>query len=148
MVLLLGLTTKRDYRKSLKGAQAELTRLLEQRAKLDKRIAALRQAIGGLAHLSDDWDAVTHLLQTVKRKTFSDARGECGLKEACREVLLAQHEPVTPAEVLEGIERLGRTGDRDNLLASVHTTLRRMAQHGEVEEGTKHGKKAYQLSGS
>lgn len=131
---------KEDYKQALKRAEERLTKLLEQRAALDKRIAKLRQEIGSLAHLSGEPkpDPTYRLVADVKR--------EMGLKGVCRQVLLASDEPLTPAEVILGIDRLGRQyEDYNSLLASVHTTLRRMAESGEAEESSKEGKKAYRL---
>ena len=131
---------KTVYKQHLKEAGQELAKLLEQRDALDKRIAKLRQDMGSLAHLSGEPRTIPVF------KIIADTRKQFGLKRACLEVLRASDEPLTPVEVAVGIERLGLNyDDQANLLASVHTTLRRMAQNGEVEEIPKAGKKAYKL---
>jgi hypothetical protein len=131
---------KEDYKKELKRAEQQLLKLLGQRDALDRRIAKLRLEIGSLAHLSG------FPKPDPTYKLIADVKKEMGLKGACRQVLLASDESLTPAEVVLGIDRLGlQYGDYNNLLASVHTTLRRMAESGEAEESSKEGKKAYKL---
>src|SRR5215831_20611804 len=112
---------KEVYKQHLREAQQELVKLLEERTALDQRIAQLRQDIGSLAHLSGAGET-----GLVMRLAWS-AKEKVGLKAACREALRASDEPLTPAEVVERMERLGiHHDDAGNLLASVHTTLRRM----------------------
>ena len=131
---------KNVYKENLNIARQELVKLLEQREALDKRIAKLRQEIGSLAYLAGVGRPKAVL------KLPGGAKKQSGLKPACREVLRASDVPLTPDEVMEGIGRLGfHQGNYTNLLASVHTTLRRMTENGEVEESSKGGKKAYRL---
>jgi len=133
---------KRVYKRDLKEAREELDGLLEKRAALDKKIAKLLLEIGSLARLTGGWDSIAQLISNTKKATVQ----ELGLKASCREVLLAADDPLTPSEVVQRIEELGLRRTDASLLASIHTTLRRMAQQGQAEEmGTKAGRKAYKL---
>jgi hypothetical protein len=131
---------KGAYKQELKKAEQELAKLLEQREALDRRIAKLRQDLGSLAHLAGERGP------SPISKLIADTKKQIGLKSSCLEVLRAYDEPLTPVEVAVGIERLGLNySDSANLIASVHTTLRRMSEAGEAEESSKEGKKAYKL---
>lgn len=59
-----------------------------------------------------------------------------GLTDAVREVLKAGDRAMTPAEVRDGLIRLGiNPDDYTNLLASVHNVLKRLAKANEVDAG-------------
>jgi hypothetical protein len=131
---------KSDYKQNLDEAKQDLDKLVKRREALDRRIAKLRQDIVSLAQLSGDSGVA------LASKLIADTKKEFGLKSAVLEALRASDKPLTPAEVVAGIQRLGLSYDsKANLLASVHTTLRRMAQNGEVEETQKDNKKAFRL---
>lgn len=123
------------YKKELKEAQGLLSELLKERSLLDERIARLRQDIGSLAQLAGQQQGTTLMEYMLGM----------GLSEACLEVLRASSEPLTAADVRDKLELIGfDTSQYSNILASIHTTLRRMTDDdGEAEETEKDGKKAY-----
>ena len=84
-------------------------------AKQKKKIAALSQ----LVHADDEGSAPTDLVQ--------------GITDACRTVFRATEKPLLPIEVKNGVEALGLP-PQQNLLASVHTVIRRLLAAREVEE--------------
>src|SRR5436853_530064 len=123
--------TKDDYSRELKAKQERLAGKLAERERLDREIAELRQDIGSLAQLAG------------RTKTPPGILASMGLTDSCREVLLAVNEPLTVAEVRDGLERIGfDTVPYSNVLASIQTTLKRM---DDVEESEKDGKKAYKI---
>lgn len=138
---------KADYKKGLVEKRQTLKKLEQQRADLDRKIARVRLDIGSLAQLSGQWENVSSLISNTKKQVLKDSKKRPALKVSVREVLRAADEPLTPQEVLEGIERLGRKGDHANNLASVYTTLKRMVEMSEATESSKDGKKAYMLRG-
>jgi len=135
------MATKTNYNESLKAAQIELAALLEQREKLDRKIAQQRHDIASLAQLArKPADQIHELLAYAKE--------EMGLMASIRHVLKASaNEDLTASEVMDGMIRLGLYMGYKNLLPSIHTTLRRMAEgvNSEVVETTKDNKKAYRL---
>ena len=94
-----------EYRRALDAATREYERALADRAALEDRIAQLRQTIGTLTKLCGFTPTVSF-----------------GLADACRMVLR---------------DRLASVGvDLDryaNPLAAIHTTLKRLAEAGEVD---------------
>ena len=153
------------YGKALDRAQKELGELLAQEVELTTRIARLKQTIAGLSQLCGEaapaalpdfsMAAILRELKTPQGKltallglaAFLSAGNKLGLGDACIEVLKAADGPLTPEEVKEGLIVIGYdTASSANILASIHTTLRRMVESKEVQESTKDGKKAYELT--
>jgi ATP-dependent 26S proteasome regulatory subunit len=110
------------YRTDLVEAINELQRLeaasfeMEtQIAKQKKKVAALHE----LAEMDDEGPAPIGLVQ--------------GITDACRTVFRAAEKPLYPVEVKSRVEALGLP-PQQNLLASVHTVIRRLLAANEVEE--------------
>ncbi len=118
-----------DYRRALDEATRECERLLAQRAAVDERLAQLTQTIAGLMRLC-------HLTPTVP----------LGLTDACRLVLKASAQPLVAVEVRAQLEAIGFDLTRyANVLAVIHTVLRRLNEAGEVRFIPQpYGKPAYQ----
>jgi hypothetical protein len=137
----MALVMKREsYKQDLEEAQKMLSKKLQERAELDMEIAQLRQDIGSLAQLC----GVPHL--DIKKLFEEGLERQMGLTDACIEVLKATDEPLTPAEVKEGLIRIGfDVSAHSNILASIHTTLRRLADDGITKESDKDGKRAYKI---
>ena len=133
-----------DYKQELAAAQDKLMELIQRRHEIDVEIANVRRIIGGFSAIVGEVPVqpdITNLLTGAKR--------ELGLTASCREVFLAyRDQQLTPTEVMEAMMEMGlHTKSYPNILASIHTTLRRMAD-GEgaiLNESVKNGKKAYQL---
>jgi hypothetical protein len=101
----------------LDSAVREYERAIAERGRLDDRIAQLRQTIGTLSKLCG-------LVPTVP----------LGLADACRMVLRNADEPLTPTAVRDRLTAAGLELDRyANPLAAIHTTLKRLAETGDVE---------------
>jgi len=118
-----------DYRRALEAAVREYEALGEQRQQIDRRLAELAQTLSTLSRLCG-------IVPTVS----------VGLTDACRLVLRGAGLPMTPTEVRERLKAFGFDLARyTNDLAAVHTTLKRLADAGELHfiarPGT--GEKAY-----
>jgi hypothetical protein len=124
---------KQLYKRDLVEARNKLADMLKQRDLLDIEIARLRSDIAALSQLAGE--SVSCLLKDM------------GLTEACREVLRAVTQDLTPVEARSYLKKMGYdTESYTNLTASIHTTFRRMALSGEAEENiSTDGRKAYRL---
>jgi len=125
------------YKRDREVLRNRLVELTEQREALDKEIAYTRKAIGSLSEIIGDDSAEGGLLAVV-----------LGLTESCREVLRASSEALTAGEVMDAMIKMGLSNaHHPNLLASIHTTLRRMSKGERCEalESLKGEKKAYRL---
>jgi hypothetical protein len=131
---------REKYKTELEVAEERLSHLLARRQRMDSQIARLRLDISALAQLCG---------QPVMTMDRLGMGKNLGLSDACREVLRA-NEPnlLTPAEVVEGLGIIGFPIDgQTNILASVATTLRRMARSGELKlERTAEGNRGFRFT--
>jgi len=105
-----------EYRRALAAAIEESQRLTAQRQRIDGRLSELAESIGTLSRLSG-----------------LTATAPWGLTDACRTVLRNAGGPMTAAEVRDRLAVIGFDLSRyANALAALHTTLKRLAQAGEV----------------
>ncbi len=114
------MTTK--YTNDLAEETTKLERLLAAREDLEVQIAKQKRRVAALYELAD---------------TNEDAPPPAGLvdglTDACRVVFMSFDKPLLPIEVRDKVQALG-IPPQSNLLASVHTTIRRMRQAGEIKE--------------
>ncbi len=112
----------KNYSTDLKQALRDLLRMSSERAQLETKIAKQKKRVAALYELvqaDEDGPALSGLVE--------------GISDACRVVLRAAEKPMSPAEVRDAVQGLGLP-PQTNLLASVHTTLRRMKDAGELKE--------------
>jgi len=99
--------------------------MVSQREQLETKIAKQKKKVAALYELVQTDEGSAALSGLVE-----------GITDACRVVLRAAEKPLTPAEIRDGIQSLGLP-PQANLLASVHTTIKRMKEAGEVKEVSK-----------
>jgi hypothetical protein len=141
-----------NYRYTLDKAIAELTNLMEQREKLDEtrealhqRIMKLRSAVRGLGSLCDV-ENVEEEYRSLFPDEFTDT--DVGLTDAIRKVL-ASHEDayLSPVFIRDRLADVGfDIQTHKNILASIHTVLKRLQRQGEVAPWTREGRTAYKWS--
>jgi hypothetical protein len=108
--------THPDYHRALEAATREYEDLARQRADLDHRLAQLAQTMGTLMRLCG-------LTPTVP----------WGLTDLCRMVLKTAGHPLSAVEVRAQLGAMGVDLSRySNVLASIHTVLKRLSDSGEV----------------
>src|SRR5262245_10633939 len=117
-----------DYRQALDAACREYETLAAQRAEIDQRLDRLHETIGALTRLCG-------LTPTVP----------WGLTDACRVVLRRSEVPLTPLAVRDRLRQVGFDFSRySNQQAAIHTTLKRLAESGEIRRvAQKGGEHAY-----
>lgn len=125
-----------DFMAKLKGA-------IETRTEAEKQIAVFTNAIRGLAKACEDKEVGDSYLAAL-----DELSGKPGFVDSIRSVLRFKGEGLTPTEIRSWIS-LRKSMDLSvysNPMASIHTTIRRMVDSGEVEsfQNTK-GEKAYRL---
>jgi len=109
----------------LDHCEGELERLLEERTRLDAAILQLQNKIRHVARMVD--------------VTVDDPITQLGLTDAIRYVIQHADKPMTPVDVRdELLKRYCNPEDYRNLLASVHTVMKRLTGAGEITfDGTK-----------
>jgi hypothetical protein len=140
---------KEMYKQTFDAAINELSALMEQREELDNRreelnvrIAQVRTGILALSPL------VGEEPESVENKyphLFPDLiQSDMGLTDAVRKVLQSNGKLLTAVGVRTGLRTIGYDIDRyKNVLASIHTILKRLAESDEVETGTINDTTAY-----
>jgi hypothetical protein len=107
----------------------------------EQQISEYTTALRALAKVMEDKDEGDAYLARLDAMS-----GKPGFVEAIRTALRVAKKALTPVEVRAWI-RLGKTMDLSaysNPMASIHTTIRRMKESGEVEEVlNEKGEKAY-----
>jgi hypothetical protein len=121
---------------------AEATRVYRES---EKAVREYTDAIRALAQVCEDEEVKASYLLALE-----DISGKPGFMEAIRSVIRGHsNKPHTPAEIRTWIvlgKRLDLSG-YSNPMASIHTTLRRLKDKGEIEEVlNEKGEKAYVLS--
>jgi hypothetical protein len=115
----------KNYNNDLKQALRDLLLMASERSQLETKIAKQKKRVAALYELvqtEEDGPALSGLVE--------------GISDACRVVLRAAEKPLTPAEVRDAVQGLGLP-PQANLLASVHTTLKRMKDACEAKEVVK-----------
>jgi len=119
---------------------AEATKVYRE---AEKSVTEYTNAIRALAQVCEDEDTKNEYLLRLE-----ELSGKQGFVDAIRAVL-GNHMTMTPIAIKQMIilTKKMSLSDYSNPMASIHTTLRRMKESGEVEE-TKNikGEKAYRLN--
>lgn len=138
-----------NYRDTLDSAINELTRLMYEREKLDEkrealhlRIMKLRSAARGLANLCDADDIEEEFPHLFPNEW---GEGDVGLTDAIRQVLASHEEAyLSPVFIRDRLADVGfDIKSHKNILASIHTVLKRLQRQGEVAPATREGRTAY-----
>jgi hypothetical protein len=137
---------RRSYKETIDALQEELIELEESRselkaklAKADTRVAQLIESIRTLSRLEPP-------LRQIERLIGGDPPSRSGLSDAVRLVFRADPGLLFPTEVRDRLKASGYDIDQhSNVLASIHTCLKRMVEAGELETKEVEGKTAYRL---
>ena len=109
----------------------------------ERDVSQYTSAIRGLVPVLEDEEMRTNYLLSLE-----ELGGKPGFLEAIRSVMRSKKDPLTPKDIRTWIT-FGKKMDLSgysNAMASIHTTLRRMKEAGEVEEGVNtNGEKVYRL---
>ncbi len=112
----------RRHKSELEEANDKLQLMLVEQDELATRIAKQKRVIAALKELSE-----------LEEDSGPPVGLVTGITDACRTVLRSAEKPLLPTEVRDRVEHLGVPQQR-NLLASVHTVIRRLKEAGEVRE--------------
>jgi hypothetical protein len=141
-----------NYGHTLEAALKELTNLMAERETLDEkrevlhqRIMKLRSAVRGLADLCDIED-----IEEEHRALFPDewADTDVGLTDAIRQVLRSHQDAyLSPVFIRDRLADVGfDIKTHKNILASIHTVLKRLQRQGEVAPWSREGRTTYKWS--
>lgn len=113
--------TPRDARAELLEARQKLEQMYVEKDELEVRIAKQKRIVAALTELADVGEDSGPPEGLVK-----------GITDACKTAVLGANKALYPPEVRDRIKALGFP-EQQNLLASVHTVLKRLAEAGEIK---------------
>jgi DNA-binding CsgD family transcriptional regulator len=130
-----------EYKMAFEKARAEMEELIEQREEIDKRIAQLKQAIIALAPMAGKKPDIL--------ADWSRIFAEFGITDAIREVLHTADMPLTPLEVRDRlIQMKPDLQTQANLMASIHTVLKRLGPSQATSFANNDGDVVYEWKAS
>jgi hypothetical protein len=131
---------KKDYRRAFMATKRELVSLLKRREQIDEQIAKLKPLVKDLAVLCEAKPD-----EELMRSILPSNVESMGITDLVRLALKKSSRAVTPIEVRNQVLFFrSDLSQQRNLLASVHTVLKRIVRNGEAEEVPGlGGKKAY-----
>jgi hypothetical protein len=110
-------TSPEEYRRALQAATKEYEALGIERQRIDTRLNELAHSIGMLTRLCGYTPTVNW-----------------GLTDACRTVMRNAIHPMTPSDVRDRLTAIGFALETyANPMAAIHTTLKRLAEAGELK---------------
>ena len=122
---------RETYRQAYAAAKQDLLQQLQKRDHLEQKIRKLKQTVTALAELSGaDPAEMDELLLT---EGFA-LNVKPGFTEAIRRLFRTHQKALSPTDIRDALMKMGIGVGQVNLLSSVHTVLRRMAEGGEIEK--------------
>lgn len=118
------------YTQALNAAREELYALVEQQVQNAEHIGRLRQTITQLERLTGQAPTIL--------------RPDMGISQACREILEAVGEPLTPVELKQELQYSGYDiGRFNNVMSTIHSALKRLTRQGDIRLVDDAGTKKY-----
>jgi hypothetical protein len=138
--------SKLSYGQAFDTAANELEQALAEKAALDTRITERRDAVVALSNLLGQGDPKRR--NRFDRLIAALPVATLNLSEAVRDVVYGAKKGLTPTEVRDAIvKRTPEFRETVSLLASVHSTLKRLAKQGEINCQTGDGNALYSWAG-
>ncbi len=126
----------KTYIADFQEAIRDLLLMSSEKEQLETRIAKQKKRVA----------ALYELVQTNEESAALSGLVE-GITDACRVVFRAAEKPLSPSEVRDRVQALG-VPPQANLLASIHTTIKRMKEAGEIKEATTDSSRGFGTMGT
>jgi hypothetical protein len=121
-----------DYKKMAEEIRGELESLEIQQEDIERRIARLRQALIGLVPLSKE--PIHAGMYGIDLTSVAAEIDSMSITDATRQILQAAEAPLAPTEIKKRLIDMGKDlSNQKNVMASVHSLLKRLVQGGEIE---------------
>jgi hypothetical protein len=122
---------RETYKQAYATAKLDLLQQLQKRDDLDQKIRKLKQTVKALGELCGAPPEETDKLLLVEG--FASV-AKPGFTNAIRRLFRIHQSALSPTDVREDLTKMGIGVGQVNLLSSIHTVLRRMAEAGEIEK--------------
>jgi len=121
---------RETYKQAYATAKLDLLEQLQKRDDLDQKIRKLKQTVKALGELCGA--PAEELDKLLLAEGFAiDAKP--GFTESMRRLFRIRQTALSPTEIRDDLMKMGVGVEQVNLLSSIHTVLRRMAEAGEIE---------------
>lgn len=140
----------KSYAKAFDDAIAEIRQLLDKRAQINERLFELRETVRVLAHsLGQDRKRKEKLMHTLDELSVFTPRLTDAVKDALYSALDPRGHRRLPAIQVKELMEVRRFdfSNFPNPLASVHSTLRRLADQGSIGSTVQMGSTVYFWNG-
>jgi hypothetical protein len=121
---------RETYKQAYATAKLDLLERLQKRDDLDQQIRKLKQTVKALGELCGASAEELDKLLLVEGFAI-DAKP--GFTDAIRRLFRIRQTALSPTDIRDDLVKMGIGVGQVNLLSSIHTVLRRMAEAGEIE---------------
>ena len=122
---------RETYKQAYATAKLDLLQQLQKRDDLEQKIRKLKQTVRALGDLcGTDPEEIDKLLLA---EGFA-IEAKPGFTEAIRRLFRIHQKALSPTDIREDLLKMAIGEGQVNLLSSIHTVLRRMAEAGEIEK--------------
>jgi hypothetical protein len=118
------------YKQAYAAAKLDLLRQLQKRDDLDQQIRKLKQTVKALGEQCGAAPEEIDKLLLIEGFAI-DAKP--GFTDAIRRLFRIHQKALSPVEIRDDLLKMAIGVGQVNLLSSIHTVLRRMAEAGEIE---------------
>jgi hypothetical protein len=140
----------KSYAEAFDDAVAEIRQLLDKRAQVNERLFELKETVRVLGHsLDQDRKRKEQLMHTLDELSVFTPRLTDAVKDALYSAVDSRGHRKLPAIQVKELMEVRRFdfSNFPNPLASVHSTLRRLADQGSIGSGVQMGSTVYFWNG-
>jgi hypothetical protein len=119
------------YSQAYETAKLDLLKQLQKRDQIDQQIHKLRQTVKALGELCGAAPEEIDKLLLIEGFAIHSTMG---FTDAIRRLFRIHQKALSPPEIRDDLLKIGIGKNQVNLLSSIHTVLRRMAEAGEIEK--------------
>jgi hypothetical protein len=120
---------RQTYKNAYEAAKLDLLRLARKRQQLDSEIRKLHASLKALGELCGIAP------EEVNQLLFEEGGDSSqGFTDSIRRIFRTQNAPLKPPEIRSNLLKMGIGREQVNLLASIHTVLRRLVKSGEIKK--------------
>jgi len=121
---------RETYKQAYAAAKLDLLEQLQKRDDLDQKIRKLKQTVKALGELCGAAPEEIDKLLLVEGFAIE---AKPGFTDAIRRLFRIHQTALSPTDIREDLLKMAIGVGQVNLLSSIHTVLRRMAEAGEIE---------------
>jgi hypothetical protein len=122
---------RETYKQAYAAAKQDLLQQLQKRDDLEQKIRRLKQTVRALG---EQCGAPPEEIDKLLLMGGFAIDTKPGFTEAIRRLFRIHQTALSPTDVRDDLIKMGIGDGQVNLLSSIHTVLRRMAEAGEIEK--------------